>query len=142
VRLAEQEATRLGHLHVATHHLLLGILAEGSSVGLFTLCDLGVSLEKLSAALRAAQPPPDDELFFPPASKLKLTRRAAAAIDRARAESQAMGHDYIGTEHLILSLLADPDCIAARALAEQTVHHSTYRTRMIRLLAFGPEDVT
>jgi ATP-dependent Clp protease ATP-binding subunit ClpC len=110
--LAQEEARLLDHNYIGTEHLLLGLIREEDDVAAKVLGDLGVSLDAVrdrvvSMIARGNQPPRGHIPFTPPSKKvLELSLR----------ESVALGHDYIGTEHLLLGLVSDGDGVAGQVL--------------------------
>ena len=114
VTLAQDEARRYDHDYVGTEHLLLGLLREGQGVAARALAALEVDLDRARGALERVigrgTPGPTS------ASCLGLTPRAKAVFERADEEARCLRHRYIGTEHLLLGLLAEADGEAARAL--------------------------
>ncbi|HEV8637485.1 MAG TPA: Clp protease N-terminal domain-containing protein, partial [Chloroflexota bacterium] len=119
IELAVDEARRLNHQYIGTEHLLLGLVREGEGIAAGVLVTLGVSLDRvrsqvihvLSHSTTFVEATPTargaPEGYSPGA------RRACA---RAQAEAGRLGHSYLGTGHLLLGLLAEKECAAARAL--------------------------
>ncbi len=111
--LADQEAQRLNHEYIGTEHILLGLLAEGSGGGATVLRELGVDLEKAKTAVLTMVKEGPDPVW---GGKLPQTPRAKKAIEFAIAEARELGHNYVGTEHILLGLLNEQDGVAAQAL--------------------------
>jgi ATP-dependent Clp protease ATP-binding subunit ClpC len=134
VVLAQEEARMLGHDYVGTEHLLLGLLHEGSGVAARALLELGLSLAGLRqeielAAGRSESAPPGHIAFTPQAKRvLELSLREAIQL----------GHNYIGTEHLLLGLLREGDGVAARVLVQLGADLNRVRQQVIQLLASHP----
>ncbi|MCL2706962.1 MAG: ATP-dependent Clp protease ATP-binding subunit [Dehalococcoidia bacterium] len=110
--LAQEEAQRLNHNYIGTEHLLLGLVKEEESIAARILVSLGVSLPKMRSAV---------EYVIGPGEKITsvgtgLTTRAKRVIELAIDEARQMGHNYIGTEHLLLGLLREADGVAAGVL--------------------------
>jgi ATP-dependent Clp protease ATP-binding subunit ClpC len=109
VKLAEEEARRLDHNYIGTEHLLLGLIREGEGVAAKALGSLGISLDavrqQVEEIIGRGQQAPFDVIPFTPRSKkvLELSLR----------ESQQLGHNYIGTEHILLGLIREGDGVAA-----------------------------
>lgn len=99
--LSQEHARELGHREIDADHLLLGLAAEGGGVAHQALERAGVTAEDIWAAIAAARPP---DAARP--GCLPFTGEAKRALEGAREESLKLGHSYIGTEHLLLGLLA------------------------------------
>jgi hypothetical protein len=111
---AQEEAQRLGSGHVATEHLLLGLLSDPETVAAIVLEKLGAPLDKLRAAtesqLTVGQAGDQTE-------ELSLTPRVKRVIDLAYDEARNLSNDYVGTEHLLLGLVREYDGVAGLVLA-------------------------
>jgi hypothetical protein len=112
VQLAQEEARLLRHNYVGTEHLLLGLLYEGEGVAAKALESMGVSREDVRAQVV--------EIIgrgqSPPASQIPFTPRAKMVLELSLREALALGHHYIGTEHLLLGLLREGHGVAAQVL--------------------------
>ncbi len=108
VRLGIEQAAAAGAERVGTEHLLAGLLAEGGNLALRVLRSLEIDLDELRRALPAAG--------APGTSTGQLDASAAAALEQAAVESAALGHNYLGCEHLLLGLIAEPDGAGGRLL--------------------------
>ena len=116
IECARIAAGELGHGYIGTEHLLLGILAEQDGLGARILRQQGVTEEPLRRIIVR-----ENGMGCPGVPGQGLTANARAAVERAAAESKALRHYCIGTEHLLLGLLRMPDCGGARALREINV---------------------
>jgi len=114
--LAQQEAKEAGHSYVGTEHLLLGLLREEGGLGQIVLNALGVQVEPARTAIA-------DALGAPRiiAQRMLPTSRVRRVIELSFEEAEAMGHSYVGTEHLLLGLLVEGHGIAARVLQDMGV---------------------
>jgi prophage maintenance system killer protein len=130
VVLAENEARGLGHGFTGTEHLLLGLLAEGEGVAALALESLGISLEEARDRVEEIAGRGQDA----PAGHIPFTPRAKQVLERALQEALQLGHSYIGTEHLLLSLLAEDDGIDAQVLAGRGAGYALVRERVVALL--------
>ena len=137
VVLAQEEARRLGHPEVRTEHLLLGLLAVGSeSAATRTLTGLGIPLDDLRGEVEErigrGEGAPSGHLAFAPKNKkvLELSLR----------EALQLGHNYIGTEHLLLGLVREAESGAARLLAARGADLNAVRQEVARQLATGAGD--
>ena len=130
VDLARHEARALDHDHIGTEHILLGLIDEGQGVATTALTSMGVGLEEMRQAVRdtfgrGAQPPESGHIPFTPQAKkvLELSLR----------ESMQLGHQYIGTEHILLALIREGGG-AAQLLARAGVDLDRARQQVIELL--------
>ncbi|MBP3484678.1 MAG: ATP-dependent Clp protease ATP-binding subunit, partial [Oscillospiraceae bacterium] len=112
IEQARLAAFSLGHSYVGTEHLLLGIVRESAGLGARILRDRGVTEHNLREAVGAAA-----GIGAPGVPAQGLTKRAWQAVEKAAADAAALGHNYIGTEHILLGILRQPDCGGAKALA-------------------------
>jgi mannose-6-phosphate isomerase-like protein (cupin superfamily) len=126
--LAKSEAQRLRHDFIGTEHLLLGLIQEGTGVAAIALAALGVMIERARDEVARLVPPG-------PAGAVKaylpLTPRLRQAMDEARLEAQKLGHDFIGTEHLLLGLLDVPG-VAGQALTNLGLYSEKVREEISR----------
>jgi hypothetical protein len=134
---AQEEAARFGDDFIGVAHLLLGFVKEGKGVAAMTLRNLGIDIrairpevEKMMA--RPAQPK------IPEAGKLRLTPEAKKLLDLAMEESRNLGHNYIGTEHLLLGFLRDREDIPARVLVGLGLQLDDVRKEVIAVLGVEP----
>ena len=136
VKLAEEEARMLNHNYIGTEHLLLGLVHEGEGVAAKALESLGISLDavrqQVEEIIGRGQQAPFDVIPFTPRSKkvLELSLR----------ESQQLGHNYIGTEHILLGLIREGDGVAAQVLVKVGADLNRVRQQVIRLLHGHPAD--
>ena len=131
VKLAEEEARMLDHNYIGTEHILLGLLREGEGVAAKALESLGISpqavREQVEEIIGRGQQAPFDVIPFTPRSKkvLELSLR----------ESQQLGHNYIGTEHILLGLIREGDGVAAQVLVKLGADLNRVRQQVIQLIA-------
>ncbi len=114
IEKARLSARDLGHSSVGTEHLLLGILTEREGLGARILLRRGLQAERLRQAVREM-----DGAGFPGGPVLGLTENARKAVETAAAEAEQLRQGFIGTEHLLLGILRQPDCGGARILRGQ-----------------------
>ena len=115
---AHEEARAAGHNHVGTEHLLLGLLHEPDNLATRVIEAQGVPPERIRAAVTAVLGPPAGE---PVAGHIPFTPRAKKVRELAVRKALRLGHAHIGTEHILLGLLAEEDGPAARVLTEAGV---------------------
>jgi ATP-dependent Clp protease ATP-binding subunit ClpC len=130
VVLAQHEARTLDHDYIGTEHILLGLIDEGRGVAATALTSMGISLEEMRQAVqdsigRGAQPPESGHIPFTPQAKkvLELSLR----------ESMQLGHEYIGTEHILLALIREGGG-AAQLLVRAGVDLDRARQQVVELL--------
>lgn len=126
--LAQDEAIRLGHRHLGSEHLLLGLVREGEGVAARALDALGVKLAELRRAVESRVPRAESPTA---PSEVTLTPRAKKIIELAIEESRALGHSHVGTEHLLLGLVREGEGVAADALTSLGVSLEKLRQQVI-----------
>jgi ATP-dependent Clp protease ATP-binding subunit ClpC len=130
VVLAQHEARTLDHDYIGTEHILLGIIDEGQGVATTALTSMGISLEEMRQAVqdtigRGVQPRESGHIPFTPQAK--------KALELSLRESMQLGHEYIGTEHILLALIREGGG-AAQLLAGAGVDLDRVRQQVIELL--------
>ena len=113
IQFANQEAARLGHDHISTGHLLLGLIREGEGAAITFLKEANIDLEKMKAELEGVMESKGRGSVI---GQLQLTVRANTALKLAAEESQNMGHKYVGTEHLLVGLIREQEGVASKTL--------------------------
>jgi len=129
--LAKDESRRLNHNFIGTEHLLLGLIREGGGVAVAVLESLGVDLESVRIEVENQTTPSSDTLTI---GDPQFTPSAKKVLELAAEESQKLGHNYIGTEHLLLGLSPDGAGGGARALETLGVTYEKSRDMVINLL--------
>jgi ATP-dependent Clp protease ATP-binding subunit ClpC len=129
--LAQDEARRLEHNFLGTEHLLLGLVAEGEGVGFKALTELGATHDVLRTRIVEIVTPgaPGTASGAPP-----FTPRSKQVLELSLKEALELGHNYIGTEHLLLGLLREGSGVAAQVLVASGLDLSTVRKKVIELL--------
>jgi ATP-dependent Clp protease ATP-binding subunit ClpC len=130
VVLAQDEARRLNHDHIGTEHLLLGLIHEGKGTAARVLEALGISL----AAVRQEVEEIIGTGLEPPDGRIPFTPRAKKVLELSLREALQLGHDYIGTEHILLGLLREGDGVAAQVLVSLGADLNGVRERVIGVL--------
>ena len=128
--LAQEEARGLGHDYIGTEHLLLGLVHEGEGVAAKVLSNLGVELAKVRSAVELIIGRGDHEV----AGEICLTPRVKKVLELAVDEARRLGHDFIGTEHLLLGLIREGEGVAARVLESLGANLEKVRTDTTRVL--------
>ena len=111
IEQARLAAYSLGHSYVGTEHLLIGIVHEGAGLGARILRERGVSERRLREIISDAA-----GLGAPGTPAQGLTKHAWSAIEKAAGDAAKLGHSYVGTEHILLGILRQPECGGAAAL--------------------------
>jgi ATP-dependent Clp protease ATP-binding subunit ClpA len=127
---AQVEAQRLGHAYIGTEHLLLGLLSVPDAIGDFVLYEAGIRLH-------VARTKVVDIVGLGkhgPLGEVGLTQHAKSAIELAFDESRLLGHDYIGSEHLLLGLLRVEEGVAVRILSDLGLSAEKGRERVLSVL--------
>jgi len=129
--LAQDEAQRFNHNYIGTEHLLLGLVREGEGVAARVLENMNVELAKVRTAVEFIIGRGDR----PVVGEVGLTPRAKRVIELAIDEARRLGHNYIGTEHLLLGLVREGEGIAAGVLESLGVNLDKVRHEVIRVLS-------
>ncbi len=128
---SEREAHRLGHGFVGTEHILLALVEVTDGLAVRVLSEAGISKsmveEQILALIKRGTASEEGELPFTP--------RAKAAFRSAVEEAVRLGHNYVGTEHLLLGLVRDEDSVAAKVLLNLKAGYGVIRDRTLELLA-------
>ena len=132
--LAQEEAQSLNHSYIGTEHILLGLVREEEGVAAKVLINLGVGLSKVRASVEFVTGRGDK----PGATETGLTPRARRVIELAIDEARYLGHNYIGTEHLLLGLLREGEGIAFGVLDSLGITIDRARTEVERILSQTP----
>jgi ATP-dependent Clp protease ATP-binding subunit ClpC len=130
VVLAQEEARRLSHNYIGTEHILLGLLSEGEGVAAKALEELGIGLDAIRQQVveiigRGAQIP---------GGHIPFTPRAKKVLELSLRESLQLGHEYIGTEHILLGLIREGEGVAAQVLTRLGVTKDRLQAQVMELL--------
>ena len=128
---ALREATALGHTFVGSEHLLLGLLAEGEGIAAKLMIARGVDAEKIRTAVVELSGTGGKSRVSP----ADMTPRVRRIIQNSAVEASRNGQSYVGTEHLLLSILNETDCVAVRLLSALSLPVEDLRQDVIRFLA-------
>ena len=148
VVLAQEEARMLNHNYIGTEHILLGLIHEGEGVAAKALESLGISLEgvrqQVEEIIGQGQSAPSGHIPFTP--------RAKKVLELSLREALQLGHNYIGTEHILLGLIREGEGVAAQVLVKLGADLNRVRQQVIQLLhgyqgkepaaAGGPQETT
>ncbi|MBX6377046.1 MAG: ATP-dependent Clp protease ATP-binding subunit [Clostridia bacterium] len=131
ILLAQEEARRLGYNYVGTEHLLLGLIREGTGIAAKALQNLGIDLEQVRSEVEKiigrGNGPMGGEIGYTPRAK-------KVVMELALEEARNLGHNYVGTEHILLGLIREGEGVAARVLENMGADHEKVRREVLRLL--------
>ncbi len=129
--LAKEEAKRFNHDYIGTEHILLGLIKEGESVAAAVLQNLGLSLDTIRLEVEKL-------VQFGPSTivsgDIPFTPKAKKVIELAMDEARRLGHNYIGTEHLLLGLIKEGEGVASHVLMNVGLDLNKVRAEVIKLL--------
>ncbi len=132
--LAKEEARRFNHDYIGTEHLLLGLIREGEGVAAAVLQKLGLDLETIRIEVeKLVQPGPQTQVL----GDIPFTPRSKKALELSAEEARALGHNYIGTEHLLLGLIKEGEGMAYRVLLNLGLDLNKVRSEVMDLLGSG-----
>ena len=131
VVLAQEEARMLNHNYIGTEHILLGLIHEGEGVAAKALESLGISLE----AVRSQVEEIIGQGQQAPSGHIPFTPRAKKVLELSLREALQLGHNYIGTEHILLGLIREGEGVAAQVLVKLGADLNRVRQQVIQLLA-------
>jgi ATP-dependent Clp protease ATP-binding subunit ClpC len=127
---AQEEARSLSHNFIGTEHILLGLIREGEGVGAKALESLGISLDtvrqQVEEIIGRGQHAQSGHIPFKPEAK--------KVLEQSLSESRALGHDYIGTEHILLGLIRQGEGVAGQVLVKLGADLDRGRQQVIKLL--------
>jgi ATP-dependent Clp protease ATP-binding subunit ClpC len=131
--LAQEEARQMQYPFVGTEHILLGLLREGEGVAAKVLTEIGVDPDTVRSGVQQLVEPGQGQV----AQEVTLTPRAKRVLELAIDEARRLGHNYVGTEHLLLGLIREGEGIAARVLAASGVELERVRASVTEALGAG-----
>jgi ATP-dependent Clp protease ATP-binding subunit ClpA len=133
VVLGQEEARLLNHDYIGTEHLLLGLIHEGEGVAALALESLGIRLEAVRSQVEEIIGQGQSEAAS--SGHIPFTPRAKKVLELSLRESQQLGHNYIGTEHILLGLIREGQGVAAQVLVKLGADLSRVRQQVIQLLS-------
>jgi hypothetical protein len=131
VVLAQGEARFLNHDYIGTEHILLGLVHEDQGVAARALTELGISLEAVRAEVKAIV----GQGERPPGGHIPFTPRAKKVLELSLREAMGLGHNYIGTEHILLGLIREGEGVAAQVLVKLGADLERVRQQVVQLLS-------
>jgi len=136
VVLAQDEARALKHNYIGTEHILLGLLREEEGLAARVLESLDITVEEVRAQVARIVGSGDE----PPAGELPFTPRSKKVLELALSEALKLGHNYIGSEHILLGLVREGEGVANRILADQGADSDRIRGALFTMLGGSPPD--
>ncbi len=131
VLLAKEEAKRFNHDYISTEHILLGLIREGEGVAAAVLENLGLDSEKIRMEVeKLVQPGPTTVI----SGDIPFTPKAKKVIELAMDEARNLGHNYIGTEHLLLGIIREGEGVASQVLVNLGLDLNRVREEVMQLL--------
>jgi len=144
ILLAKEEAKRFNHDYIGTEHILLGLIREGEGVAAAVLASMGLSPDKIRNEVeKFVQPGPSTVI----SGDIPFTPRAKRVIELAMDEARNLGHNYIGTEHLLLGLIREGEGVASQVLISMGLDLDKVRMEIMSLLGssipgYGQQEKT
>src|ERR1700759_461200 len=126
---AQEEARALHHSWIGTEHLLLGLVGDHRSMGAIVLGSMGVTEDQVRDRLRHYMPTVEEK--DAPSGHIPFTPRAKRVLELGLREALQLGHDFIGTEHLLLALIREEDGLAGRTLRDLGVWLDAAREQVL-----------
>jgi len=131
VALAQEEARMLNHGYIGTEHILLGLIHESDGAAAKALESLGISLDAVRQQVEAII----GQGQHAPSGHIPFTPRAKKVLQLSLREAEQFGHDYIGTEHILLGLLREGHGVAAQVLVKLGADRDRVRQQVIQLIS-------
>ena len=129
--LAKEEARRFNHDYIGTEHILLGLIREGEGVAAAVLEKMGLNLQTIRLEVeKVVQPGPSTQIL----GDIPFTPRAKKALELAAEEARALGHNYIGTEHILLGIIREGESVASQVLLNLGLDLERVRNEIMAVL--------
>src|SRR6516164_9447866 len=135
IYLAREEAARLQHDYIGTEHLLLGVIREGEGIAATVLNNLVLDLDRIRQEVENMVSASGGTMTI---GEIPFTPRAKRVLELAVEEARSLGHNYVGTEHLLLGLIREGEGVAAKVLLELGVDRKRVREETLKLLGGTP----
>ncbi|MBN1898421.1 MAG: ATP-dependent Clp protease ATP-binding subunit [Spirochaetes bacterium] len=132
---AQEEAKRLGHESIMSEHIFLGLLREGEGVAARILLNLGMDLDILKEEVEMAMPQGSNAIIF---GETPLSPHAKKVLKLSQEEAKEMGHNYVGTEHLLLGVLQHTDNAATEILNAEGIDSELVREEIFKIMGTEP----
>jgi ATP-dependent Clp protease ATP-binding subunit ClpC len=137
VVLAQEEARQLNHNYIGTEHILLGLIHEGDGIAAQALESLGVRLDAVRDRVKEIIGPGQDD---DQSGHIPFTPRAKKVLELSLRESLQLGHDYIGTEHILLGVVREGKGVAAQVLVDLGADLNRVRQAVVQIVATAEPD--
>ena len=148
IELSLRETLQMGLNYIGTEHILLGLISEGEGIAARVLTQLGVGLVTIRETVRTFTGGAHHSVALHrlgltgagsklPAMLERFTRSARTVVEKAEDASRLLNHNYLGTEHLLLGLVADPETVSARALAVHGLDMAAIHTVVVEIVGQG-----
>ena len=128
---AQEIAMELGHNYIGTEHLLYGLVEEGTGVASKVLQNQGLTSEKVKQSIEEIVGVGDE---IEDANQISFTPRSKRVIENAFLEARKLGTEYIGTEHLLIGIMKEGDCVATRIMLEEDVNPQGLYNELVKVL--------
>ena len=128
---AQEIAMELGHNYIGTEHLLYGLVEEGTGVANKVLQNQGLTSEKVKQSIEEIVGVGDE---IEDANQISFTPRSKRVIENAFLEARRLGTEYIGTEHLLIGIMKEGDCVATRIMLEEDVNPQGLYNELVKVL--------
>jgi ATP-dependent Clp protease ATP-binding subunit ClpA len=134
--LAQDEARRFHHTYIGTEHILLGLVREGEGVSAQALSSLGVTLEEVRKQVESVVGYGEGGMD----AQAPFTPRSKKVLELSLREAMQLGHNYMGTEHLLLGMVRENEGVAARILSNLDLEPGRVRREVLRRIGEEPES--
>jgi ATP-dependent Clp protease ATP-binding subunit ClpC len=138
IYLAREEAARLQHDYIGTEHLLLGVIREGEGIAATVLNNLGLDLDRIRQEVENMVSAAGGTMTI---GEIPFTPRAKRVLE-LQSRRRLLGHNYVGTEHLLLGLIREGEGVAAKVLLELGVDRKRVREETLKLLGGTPTNAS
>ena len=128
---AQEIAMELGHNYIGTEHLLYGLIEEGTGVASKVLQNQGLTSERVKQSIEEIVGVGDE---IEDANQISFTPRSKRVIENAFLEARRLGTEYIGTEHLLIGIMKEGDCVATRIMLEEDVNPQGLYNELVKVL--------
>lgn len=137
MQLANQAAQRMNHEYIGTEHMLLGVLEENGGIATSVLKNLEIDIAAARKRVDELVPAGPDMVTM---GKLPQTPRAKKVIEYSMEEARNLGHNYVGTEHILLGLVREQDGVAGQVLRALGLTLDAAKAEVVRLLTSGTSN--
>ena len=134
---AQEVAMELGHNYIGTEHLLYGLVEEGTGVASKVLQNQGLTSESVKQAIEEIVGVGEE---IEDANEISFTPRSKRVIENAFLEARRLGTEYIGTEHLLIGIMKEGDCVATRIMLEENVNPQGLYNELVKVLSEEGEE--